>query len=183
MPTPHFSCCTERQNRRLLRLVLIIASVLIVMVAATPAKGGPFPFGPYLSWAFIFMSLLIVWCAIRLHSPWERKAVLYGFLSGAAFGGVGVVAGILDSVFLSDKDLTALVGFFVWGPICFIAGGVAGVLQIIRRNAGTLKYVRIKKNWSAFIKQKRLPMAQVTTQVPTASADRAMLTLGLTPFN
>ena len=101
--------------RLCLRLVLIIASVLIMMFAATPAKGGPFPFGPYLSWAFIFTSLLMVWCAIRLHSPWERKAVLYGFLSGASLGCVGVVAGVLGGIFLSDKDLTPLVGLFVWG--------------------------------------------------------------------
>jgi len=113
--------------RLCLRLVLIIASALIVMFAAMPANGGPFPFGPYLSWAFIFTSLLMAWCAIRLQSPWERKAVLYAFLSGAAFGCVGVVAGVLGGILLSNKDLTPLVGFFVWGPICFIAGGVAGV--------------------------------------------------------
>ena len=108
-------------------LLMVICVGLAWIFVSSRMYGEPSPFGPYMSWTLVSTSFLAGWASIRLHSVWERRATAYGFLFGTALGVLALVSGVLAGVFFSDKNLSPLVGFFVWGPVGFVIGTIIGV--------------------------------------------------------
>lgn len=110
-------------------LLLLVGSALgLLAFAFSPWSKSPFPFGSALACSFFLASAIALWAALRLHHRADVRLIIYATVSGLISGWLGLAAGVLVGVFASDKNLSPLVGFFVWGPVGFILGAVAGIL-------------------------------------------------------
>jgi hypothetical protein len=120
--------------------------VLALIPAALAAAGAYLFAGPFwwpVSIAFGSLSILCIWFSVRGDKHCDRLLIIWGIVSGCCLGGLGLVVGILGSIYLWPKsNLAPILGVFVSGPYAFAAGIVIGIVVRLILNCKGVKPVK-----------------------------------------
>ena len=114
------------------RIIALLAAVLALFATYffSPLwPGGGWPFGLAFSFAFASLCLLCIWFLVRGQIHRDRVLLLWGVVSGSTVGFIGMLAGVLGSIFLwPQSNLAPILGVFVTGPYSFAGGVLIGIL-------------------------------------------------------
>ena len=123
---------THGTNTLTMAKYVILFRVLALIPAALTAAGAYFFAGPFwwpVSIAFGSLSILCIWFLVRGDKHCDRLLIIWGIVSGCCLGGLGLVIGVLGSIYLWPKsNLAPILGVFVSGPYAFAAGIVLGIM-------------------------------------------------------
>lgn len=114
---------------KLTTLFRTLALLVAVLLTYRTVVFAGWPFGPALSVALASLALMCVWFSVRGTHDTDRVILLWSVVTGAIVGFLGLLVGVVASMFLWPKsNLAPILGFFVTGPYSFVGGAVLGVV-------------------------------------------------------
>ena len=132
------------------RILALLAAMLMLFATYffSPLwPRGDWPFGPAFSVAFASLSLLSIWFAIRGQVHGDRMLLLWAVISGLVVGFLGMLAGVLGSIyFWPQSNLAPILGFFVTGPYSFAGGVLLGILAGLFVAHKKIKHQRVHES-------------------------------------
>ena len=123
-------CITMANIIKIIRIASILPAIIIACIIAYDLfLMEPWPFGPYLLIALMFLSLLLFWLAMRGQFSRDLILILFGFLFGFIFGFIGLLCGVFGAIYLyPDSNLAPILGFLQTAPIGFCSGTIFGIM-------------------------------------------------------
>jgi hypothetical protein len=76
--------------------------------------------------AFASAGALSLWGVLRIHKPFERRAILAAAGLGLIVASLARAGGILFEIIFGTGNLSPMIGIFVVGPLGFIVGMIGG---------------------------------------------------------
>ena len=116
-----------------LRILLFLLGIGFTFLSYvfSPLCSSKFPFGNGIAWTCILAGVITFWAMLRLNKKNEMQIAAYALIFALAGGCGGLITGFLLGVFFDNKNLSPLVGIFVWSPFGFIIGFIIGIMIAI----------------------------------------------------